>query len=50
MVDEDVWENLSNAFTLFNSPAYQDMRSFSENYEVHLDGKSVIQKQNKKIA
>tara|TARA_R100000655_G_scaffold66882_1_gene105307 strand:- start:184 stop:1008 length:825 start_codon:yes stop_codon:yes gene_type:complete len=51
MVDEDVWENLSNAFTLFNSPAYQDMRNFSENYEVHLDGKSVIKKDNnKKIA
>ena len=51
LVDEEVWQNLSNSFTLFNSKAYQDMRNFSQDYEVHLDGKTVIKKDtNKKIA
>ena len=27
LVDEEVWQNLSNSFTLFNSKAYQDMRN-----------------------
>ena len=38
--DESVWQNLSNTFTLFNSKAYQDMRNFSEDYEVSINGKS----------
>ena len=51
MVDEEVWQNLSNIFTLYNSKAYQDMRNFSLNYEVSIDGETVIKKDhNKKIA
>ena len=51
MVDESVWQNLSNTFTLFNSKAYQDMRNFSEDYEVAIDGENVIKKDtSKKIA
>ena len=51
MVDEEVWQNLSNSFTLFNSKAYQDMRNFSQDYEVAIDGENVIKKDtNKKIA
>jgi len=51
MVDEQVWQNLSNIFTLYNSKAYQDMRNFSEDYEVAIDGNSVIKKDTtKKIA
>lgn len=51
LVDEEVWENLSNIFTLYNSKAYQDMRNFSQDYEVAIDGKSVVKKdKNKKIA
>ena len=51
MVDEEVWNNLSNIFTLYNSKAYQDMRNFSQDYEVGIDGNSVIKKdKNKKIA
>jgi len=51
MVDEQVWQNLSNIFTLYNSKAYQDMRNFSEDYEVAIDGTSVVKKDhNKKIA
>jgi hypothetical protein len=51
MVDEEVWQSLSNSFTLFNSKAYQDMRNFSQDYEVAIDGSTVIKKdKNKKIA
>ena len=51
MVDEEVWQSLSNSFTLFNSKAYQDMRNFSQDYEVAIDGENVIKKDtNKKIA
>jgi hypothetical protein len=51
MVDEQTWQNLSNIFTLYNSKAYQDMRNFSEDYEVAIDGTSVVKKDhNKKIA
>src|SRR5210317_55290 len=51
MVDEQVCESLSNIFTLYNSKAYQDMRNFSEDYEVAIDGTSVVKKDhNKKIA
>ena len=51
MVDESVWQNLSNTFTLFNSKAYQDMRNFSEDYEVSINGTDVIKKdKSKKIA
>jgi len=51
MVDESVWQNLSNIFTLFNSKAYQDMRNFSEDYEVSINGTDVIKKdKSKKIA
>ena len=38
MVDEDVWNNLSNIFTLFNSDAYKNMREFSQNYRVSIGG------------
>ena len=31
MIDEDVWENLSNIFTIMNSEAYKNMREFSQN-------------------
>ena len=49
--DESVWQNLSNTFTLFNSKAYQDMRNFSEDYEVSINGTDVIKKdKSKKIA
>tara|TARA_Y100001963_G_scaffold139841_1_gene206129 strand:+ start:103 stop:957 length:855 start_codon:yes stop_codon:yes gene_type:complete len=51
MIDESVWQNLSNTFTLFNSKAYQDMRNFSEDYEVSINGTDVIKKdKSKKIA
>jgi len=51
MVDEEVWQSLSNSFTLFNSKAYQDMRNFSQDYEVAIDGENVIKKDTtKKIA
>jgi len=51
MVDESVWQNLSNISTLFNSKAYQDMRNFSEDYEVSINGTDVIKKdKSKKIA
>ena len=51
MVDEQVWENLSNIYTLFNSKEYITMRNFSENYQVSIDGKSVEKKdKTKKIA
>ena len=49
--DESVWQNLSNTFTLFNSKAYQDMRNFSEDYEVSINGTDVIKNdKSKKIA
>ena len=49
--DESVWQNLSNTFTLFNSKAYQDMRNFSEDYEVSINGTDFIKKdKSKKIA
>ena len=38
MVDENVWNNLSNIFTLFNSDAYKNMREFSQNYRVSISG------------
>ncbi len=51
MVDEETWQNLSNIFTLYNSKAYQDMRNFSEDYEVSINGTDVIKKdKSKKIA
>ena len=51
IVDEQVWDNLSNIFTLFNSKAYEDMRNFSEDYEVSINGTDVIKKdKSKKIA
>ena len=51
MVDEEVWNSLSNIFTLYNSKAYQDMRNFSQDYEVAIDGTSVVKKDTtKKIA
>ena len=51
IVDEQVWDNLSNIFTLFNSRAYEDMRNFSEDYEVSINGTDVIKKdKSKKIA
>ena len=51
MVDEQVWENLSNIYTLFNSKEYVTMRNFSENYQVSIDGKSVEKKdKTRKIA
>ena len=51
MVDEQVHDNLSNILTLMNSDAYTDMRNFSVDYEVSINGKDVIKKDNnKKIA
>jgi len=51
MVDEEVHDNLSNILTLMNSDAYTDMRNFSVDYEVSINGKDVIKKDNnKKIA
>ena len=51
IVDEQVWDNLSNIFTLFKSKAYEDMRNFSEDYEVSINGTDVIKKdKSKKIA
>tara|TARA_R100000654_G_scaffold72993_1_gene105343 strand:+ start:788 stop:1642 length:855 start_codon:yes stop_codon:yes gene_type:complete len=38
MVDENVWNNLSNIFTLMNSDAYKNMREFSQNYRVSIGG------------
>ena len=51
MVDEQVWENLSNIYTLFNSKDYQTMRNFSEDFQVGIDGKTIEKKdKNRKIA
>ena len=51
MVDEQVWENLSNIYTLYNSKEYQTMRQFSEDYQVCIDGKTIEKKdKSKKIA
>jgi len=51
LVDEEVHDNLSNILTLMNSDAYTDMRNFSVDYEVSINGKDVIKKDNnKKIA
>jgi len=51
MVDEEVHDNLSNILTLMNSDAYTDMRNFSVDYEVSINGKDVVKKDNnKKIA
>tara|TARA_R100000231_G_C5309073_1_gene159875 strand:+ start:196 stop:1110 length:915 start_codon:yes stop_codon:yes gene_type:complete len=38
MVDEDVWNHLSNIFTLMNGDAYKNMREFSQNYRVSISG------------
>ena len=38
MIDEDVWENLSNIFTIMNSDSYKNMREFSQNYKVSIGG------------
>jgi hypothetical protein len=38
MIDEDVWQNLSNIFTLMNSDAYTNMRKFSQDYKVSIGG------------
>ena len=48
--DEELWKYLSNTFTLFNSPAYQNARNFSEEYEQDITGEKVIKKEIKKIA
>ena len=51
LVDEEVHDHLSNILTLMNSDAYTDMRNFSVDYEVSINGKDVIKKDNnKKIA
>ena len=51
LVDEEVHDNLSNILTLMNSDAYTDMRNFSVDYEVSINGKDVVKKDNnKKIA
>jgi len=51
LVDEEVHDNLSNILTLMNSDAYTDMGNFSVDYEVSINGKDVIKKDNnKKIA
>jgi hypothetical protein len=38
MVDEDVWNHLSNIFTLMSGDAYKNMREFSQNYRVSISG------------
>ena len=38
MIDEDVWSNLSNIFTLMNSDAYKNMKAFSVDYKVSIGG------------
>ena len=48
--DEELWKYLSNTFTLFNSPAYQNARNFSEEYEQDITGEKAIKKEIKKIA
>jgi len=51
MVDEQVWESLSNIFTLYNSKDYQTMRNFSEDFQVGIDGKTIEKKdKSRKIA
>jgi len=51
LVDEQVHENLSNILALMTSKAYADMRNFSVDYEVAINGTDVIKKDNnKKIA
>ena len=48
--DEELWKYLSNTFTLFNSPSYQNARNFSEEYEQDITGEKAIKKEIKKIA
>jgi len=51
MVDEQVHDNLSNILALMTSKAYTDMRNFSVDYEVAINGTDVVKKDNnKKIA
>ena len=38
MVDESVWSNLSNIFTLMNSDAYTNMKNFAVDYKVSISG------------
>jgi len=51
LVDEQVHDNLSNILALMTSKAYTDMRNFSVDYEVAINGTDVVKKDNnKKIA
>jgi hypothetical protein len=51
MVDDQVWESLSNIFALYNSKDYQTMRNFSEDFQVGIDGKTIEKKdKTRKIA
>jgi len=38
MVDESVWSNLSNIFTLMNSDSYINMKTFAVDYKVSIGG------------
>ena len=38
MVDESVWSNLSNIFTLMNSDSYINMKAFAVDYKVSIGG------------
>ena len=38
MIDESVWSNLSNIYTLMNSDAYTNMKTFAVDYKVSIGG------------
>ena len=50
MVDESVWSNLSNIFTLMNSDAYTNMKNFAVDYKVSISGDLEKRTPIKKIA
>ena len=50
MVDERVWSNLSNIFTLMNSDAYTNMKNFAVDYKVSISGDLEKRTPIKKIA
>ena len=50
MVDESVWSNLSNIFTLMNSDAYTKMKNFAVDYKVSISGDLEKRTPIKKIA
>ena len=38
MIDESVWSNLSNIYTLMNSDSYTNMKTFAVDYKVSIGG------------